>query len=70
MKKNITLAEQFQNRSKYNKKKIKVRDEIETRAQIYMTRSHSWLGTGTSIENDGVKLVLSTKCSPLGEMIW
>jgi hypothetical protein len=29
----------------------------------------SWLGTGTSIRYDGVKLVLYVKASPLNEMM-
>jgi hypothetical protein len=33
-------------------------------------RKHSWFGTGTSIQNDGVELVSWSQASLLSQMMW
>jgi hypothetical protein len=49
--------------------KIVKRGRIDTPNTQIHDRSRSWLGTGTLIKGDGVKLVLWDKPSPLSEMI-
>jgi hypothetical protein len=50
-------------------KTIVERDKIDTPNPKIHYISLFWLGTGTSIESDGLTLVLWSQTSPLGEMM-
>ena len=62
--KNTTLSEQFQNPIE----KIIERNKIDTPNIQIHDGIFSWLGTGTSINCDGVRLVVRTQISLLSEM--
>ena len=57
--KNTIPSEQLQNPMEKSKPFTQIHD-----------RSLFWLGTGTSIESGGVKLVLWAQSTPLSEMMW
>jgi hypothetical protein len=65
IKKNTTLSEN--SKIKY---KIVTRDKIDIPNTQIHDNSLSWLGTGTSIANEGVKLVAWSETFPPREKKW
>jgi hypothetical protein len=65
--KNTTPKEQFKNPIEKNRRK---RSKIDTPNTQIHDRSLSSLGTDTSINSGGVKLVLWIQTSPLSVMMW
>ena len=65
----LLSSKTYDKNEKQNKLNCRNIIKFDTPNTYIYDRSFSWLGTGTSIKNGGVKLVLHSQTSPLSEMM-